>query len=284
MTALVKRQVVELETIESLQRFAKMAIKSGFFRCGKSETPEAAIARAALTVTFGKELGMGPATALKSLYVINGVVAMKAELVAATIKGSKKYDYRVKNHSDETCEIEFFEGVESLGSSEFSMQHAKNAGLSSNPNYKKWPKAMLFARAITQGARWYCADLFLGSIYTPDEIEAGDFIDVEPVVSEPAVDPAESATDIPQEDLPTAIEAPSVKQLFRLESLAKDPRLSKEYRENIARKLVDTSRLGKGLCGATIKAAKDQILAETGEQKYVAFEELSEEEQALWQK
>ena len=30
---------------------------------------------------------------------------------------------------------------------------------------------MLFARALTNGARWFCADAFTGAVYTPEELQ-----------------------------------------------------------------------------------------------------------------
>jgi len=44
---------------------------------------------------------------------------------------------------------------------------------------------MLFARAISNGAKWFCPDIFGGPVYTPDELgaevdEEGDIIDVTP--------------------------------------------------------------------------------------------------------
>jgi hypothetical protein len=31
---------------------------------------------------------------------------------------------------------------------------------------------MLYARALSNGAKWYCPDVFGGPIYTPDELGA----------------------------------------------------------------------------------------------------------------
>jgi hypothetical protein len=32
---------------------------------------------------------------------------------------------------------------------------------------------MLYARALSNGAKWYCPDVFGGPIYTPDELGRG---------------------------------------------------------------------------------------------------------------
>lgn len=50
---------------------------------------------------------------------------------------------------------------------------------------------MLFARAISNGAKWYCPDLSGGPLYTPDELgaqvdgETGEVIDAPRIVVEP---------------------------------------------------------------------------------------------------
>jgi hypothetical protein len=55
--------------------------------------------------------------------------------------------------------------------STFTIQDAQQAGLASG-NYKTFPRNMLFARALTNGARWFCPEVFNGPIYTPDELGA----------------------------------------------------------------------------------------------------------------
>ena len=74
------------------------------------------------------------------------------------------------------------------------------AGLDSNTNWRKYPRNMLFARAISNGARWYCPDLFGGSpVYTPDELgaevdgETGEVLGDARIVSEPRLSPDEFA-------------------------------------------------------------------------------------------
>ena len=51
------------------------------------------------------------------------------------------------------------------------MSDATKAGIGGRTNWKRYPKNMLFARAISNGARWYCADIFTGAIYTTEEIQ-----------------------------------------------------------------------------------------------------------------
>lgn len=127
-------------------------------------------AELAIRIQYGVELGMGPAAALMSVQVVQGKPTLTAPAVAGRIKASGRYNYRVTDHTDESCRIVFYEAGEEIGDSVFTMKDAQQAGLLSNATWKKYPRNMLFARALTNGARWHCPDVFGGAIYTPDEL------------------------------------------------------------------------------------------------------------------
>jgi hypothetical protein len=60
-------------------------------------------------------------------------------------------------------------------SSEFTIEDAKKAGLLTSGNrgsWEKYPRNMLFARALSNGAKWHCADIFGGPVYVPEEMGA----------------------------------------------------------------------------------------------------------------
>ena len=139
---------------------------SGLFPDSKSE------AQAYVKVIAGQELGIGPMAAMAGINVIQGKVTLSANLLAAQVKRHPAYNYRVKDHTNEVCRIEFFENGDPVGVSEFTIQDAKQAGVAGGQNWRKYPKAMLFARALTQGVRWYCPDVTAGSpAYVPEELE-----------------------------------------------------------------------------------------------------------------
>jgi hypothetical protein len=48
------------------------------------------------------------------------------------------------------------------------MEDAKKAG---TKNLDKFPKNMLFARAISNGVKWYTPDVFSGPVYVPEEMQ-----------------------------------------------------------------------------------------------------------------
>lgn len=117
-------------------------------------------AQCATKLIVGRGMGLNPYDAM-SLHFIQGKVVLGANHMAAAIKRSGKYTYRADSN-DEACSITFFEIMpsgerEEIGTTTFTLDDAKRAGLGGT-NWKKYPKAMLFARAISQGYRTHAPD------------------------------------------------------------------------------------------------------------------------------
>lgn len=153
--------------------------------------PGVANAESALAVILaGAELGFGPIASLTGIHLIKGKVTPSATLIAAAIRRSDRYEYRLNKLTNTECEIEFFERSTSLGVSAFTWQDAINAGLANGDNWKKFTRNMLFARAMSNGAKWYCPDLFGGNaVYVPEELGANVDGDGQVVDAEWAVTP-----------------------------------------------------------------------------------------------
>jgi hypothetical protein len=210
--------LTKLNTVEDLARVGDVFVKSGFF----ADTRDAA--QAIVKVMAGQELGFAPIASMTGVYIVKGKVSLSANLIAAAVKRSGRYTFRVRQHDAQICEIEFFEldksgNKESIGVSSFSMQEAAQAGLASSATWKNFPRNMLYARAMSNGAKWYCPDVFGGPVYTPDELgatidgETGEVIDIEPANHTPAA-PAPAQIAAPVEPVAMAnseqIEALSV--------------------------------------------------------------------------
>lgn len=164
-----KTKSLTINHIDALKTYAKAAVSSAFFT--ESRNREEAIAQAFVRIQYGHEFGMSPMASLSQIHVVKGKPCLSAGAIASQIKKSQRYNFRVTEHSDKLCRIDFFENDEMCGTSIFTMDDAKRAGLLGSSNWAKYPKAMLFARAITQGARWNCPDVFHGGVYTPDELD-----------------------------------------------------------------------------------------------------------------
>ena len=164
--------VIESNELETIQRTGKMLAASGYFE-GKGDSPQA-IAMMATKIMAGREMGFGPFASVNGIHIIQGKPTVGANLMAAAVKGSARYDYRVREMTDKVCKIEFFEREgdkkTSIGISEFTAADATKAG---TKNMDKFARNMLFARAMSNGVRWYCPDIFNGNaIYVPEEMGA----------------------------------------------------------------------------------------------------------------
>jgi hypothetical protein len=147
-------------------------------------------AKALVKILAGKVIGVTPFQAMTNIHIIQGKATMGANLMAAKVKGSGKYDYRVMDLTSETCSILFRQrdslaegGWADLGKFTYSLEDAKRAGLvKTGSSWEKYPKNMLFARAISSGVRIYCPDVFNGNlVYVPEELGAQVNEDGEPV-------------------------------------------------------------------------------------------------------
>ena len=172
MSDIIQQQVLghfAIRTIDDLSRLSAMLAKSGYF----SDSKEAA--QCGVKVLAGLELGFPTIASMCGIHIINGKPTLGAHLMAAAVKRSGKYNYRVTRHDNDGCTIAFYENGEVIGSSSFTREDAIAAGALDGKNahtWKKFPRNMMFARAMSNGVRWYCPDIFTGSVvYTPDELD-----------------------------------------------------------------------------------------------------------------
>jgi hypothetical protein len=180
-----RAETTDLDTIT----LGKVLSQSGYFQDARDA------AQAIVKVLAGRELGIGPIQAMVGIYIVKGRVTLSANLIAAAIKRSGHYNYRVKRMDDKGCAIEFFEGSTAIGTSTFDETDARAAGLLGGDNWKKFPRNMYFARAMSNGAKWYCPDIFMGPIYTPDELGAAVNSEGE-VLEPPQAPPAPRQVDV----------------------------------------------------------------------------------------
>lgn len=170
----------------------RVLAQSGYFQDAREA------AQAAVKVMAGQELGLGPIASMTGIHIVKGKVTLSANMIAGQIKRSERYDFRAAFEGETACEVTFFENGEEVGRSRFSMDDAERAGLIGPGPWVQHPRNMLFARAISNGAKWYCPDVFAGPtgpIYTPDELglevdgETGEVMEA-PAPPAPPVPPA----------------------------------------------------------------------------------------------
>jgi hypothetical protein len=166
-----KKLQVQVESLIEPMELGNVFMKSGLFKDVKSQ------AQAVVKILAGRELGLAPLESMTNIYMVNGKVALQAKIIGSLIKKSEKYDYTVTKLDNEECSITFygFEQRDSkvekteLGKSIFTKKDAALAGIVNKDVWKNYPRNMLFARALSNGARWYTSDVFCG--YTAEELE-----------------------------------------------------------------------------------------------------------------
>jgi len=163
MTNQTQALQVELKQDMNLSQIGQVFARSGFFQDSQDA------AQAIVKVMCGAEMGFPPVASMVGVYIVKGKPSLSANMMASMVKRSGKYNYRVRKLTEQVASIEFFEQGESIGTSDFTIDDAKRAG---TQNIQKHPKNMLFARAMSNGVKWFCPDLFGGPIYTPDELGA----------------------------------------------------------------------------------------------------------------
>lgn len=156
-----------IHSFADAERAAMAMSKSGFFQDSKDAS------QAIVKILAGQELGFGPFASMTGVNIIQNKPVLAANLMAAAVKRTGKYNYRVKELTDNACELIFFEAGKEVGNSRFTMEDAKAAMLDTKDNWKKYKRNMLFARALSNGQKWYAPDVFNGAtVYTPDELGA----------------------------------------------------------------------------------------------------------------
>lgn len=183
--ALIRKPVEDegfIVTLDDAFRIGDVVAKSKMF-------PEVTDqARAVVAILAGRELGIPPMASLRNIHVIKGKVELAAGLIAAMVRKSERYEYSVITDPDKEeseCVILWTEytaeGPKALGQTRFTLEDARRAKLiKPDSNWEKFPRAMLFARALTEGQRKYCPEIGIGPVYAPGEIAELDAIDITP--------------------------------------------------------------------------------------------------------
>lgn len=190
-----------------LEAYGRMFAASGFYKGIRKAS------QAMAKLEYGRELGVGRAAAMSDIHLVDGKPVLSGTLLAALVRRSERYDYRIVVHTDERCEIEFLrlrndEWV-TEGTSAFDAKDMQKGGLAGKDNWKKFPRNMMFARAMSNGVKWFAPDIFAGmSVYSE-----GDDMEAPPV--DASFDPARDVIDVEvmdaqHEEAPTAAVTPAM--------------------------------------------------------------------------
>lgn len=119
-------------------------------------------------------LGVPPITGLSNIHIIEGKPSLSSNMMAGLVR-REGHKLRVKA----TGEGAAMKAVAQLIRADdpdftfevtWSMKDAEAAGLAGKGNWKKYPRSMLKARAISEVCREGANDVLLGAVYTPEEL------------------------------------------------------------------------------------------------------------------
>lgn len=148
--------------INELQTMATAACKSGLFQM---PSPEAALTLMLLC----QAEGLHPIQAMRQYHIIKGRPAMRADAMQAAFQNAGGKIQWIER-SDTKCSAEFSHPAGGVCPVTWSIEAAKQAGLTGNPTWQKFPRAMLSARVVSEGIRAVYPAVVCG-LYTPEEIQ-----------------------------------------------------------------------------------------------------------------
>lgn len=132
-------------------------------------------------ILFGDELGLGPMQSLAKIDVIDGRAAPKAELARALVLGAGHELWIEESTSQRCTVVGRRRGSTNEQRVTWTMDDAKRAGLDGKQNWRKWPRAMLVARASAELCRNSFSDCLGGITLFAEEVS--DDLDDAPATS-----------------------------------------------------------------------------------------------------
>lgn len=132
--------------------------------------------------------GLHPAIAARDYHIIDGRPALKADaMLARFMAAGGKVEWHAL--TDAAVSATFSHPVGGTLKIEWTIEMAKTALLTGKDNWKKYPRAMLRSRVVSEGIRSVYPAVITG-VYTVDEIRDGiaeEIIDVTPRAADPTV-------------------------------------------------------------------------------------------------
>jgi hypothetical protein len=177
----------DVQQFEFQQRAARLFAMSGLFADIKGQSPEQSIAQAFVKISLGESMGFNPAESMTGIDIIQGRVAISANMRASRMQRAG-YDWDIVQLDDKGCSLKLKYRGEYILCEEvdgktgeirkvpvvitFGETEAARAGLIGKDNYKKNPRNMFFARAITNAQRWYAPGILSINILSAEEVES----------------------------------------------------------------------------------------------------------------
>jgi hypothetical protein len=118
----------------------------------------------AAVILTGKEVGLDPMAALRSVAMIKGTPTFKAEALRGLVISKGHELWLEDSTTTRAIAAGRRHGSERVGRVTWTMDDAKRAGIGGQPNYQRYPREMLVARATAALARQMFADVVMGLV------------------------------------------------------------------------------------------------------------------------
>lgn len=152
----------EVKDLEVIEKAGQYIAKSGLFGV---KTPEQAIA----LMLVAQAEGRSPFEAARDYHIIQGRPSLKSDAMLARFQqaGGK---VRWLESTDTKCSAEFSHPQGGSLTVSWTIERAKQAGLTGKDNWRQYPAQMLRARCISEGVRAVYPGACSG-MYTPEEVQ-----------------------------------------------------------------------------------------------------------------
>lgn len=177
---LVKHQAAPAASLPEKMQYAKALAASGMLPGQYRQQP----ANLLYALEYAESLGLHPMAAITGIHVIEGKPSASAALISALVRRAG-HKLRVKGDDKQAvAQIIRADDPDFVYEVVWTLARAEQAGLARKDVWKKYPAAMLKARAITEVARDACEEALSGMHYTPEELGANVNADGEVVEAE----------------------------------------------------------------------------------------------------
>lgn len=159
---------IAVSTFEATRALSKELAASQLLPQALKQKPADVLA----IVLTGRELGLEPMQAIRGIHIIEGKPSMSADLMGALVKKSPACEFLTLVESTGLVATYKTKRRGEPGETvmSFTIEQAKAAGAEGKSNWKKYPDAMLRARALAAICRAVYPDVCLG-IYDSDSGE-----------------------------------------------------------------------------------------------------------------
>lgn len=161
-------------------------------------------------ILLGNELGVGPMQSMSKIHNIQGRAGVSAELARAIVlaHGHRIWFEEMTSSRVVACGARS-NAPDRVTRVTWTLDMAERAGLKAKENWRKYPQAMLTARATGELCRAVFADVLAGISYMTEELEDGFDLEDDPATPEPSEPPEGSP---PAEPKSNARRAPAKKR------------------------------------------------------------------------